>query len=154
MVAAATFTFLPPGWAQQNSPTKLLTLDLATKLAQESLAACQQSQSNGAGVDTLNMPKVLLRDDGAPASSTETAQMKATTAILYDRPSGPRSRLLPAQLAARSHCWHRERRRCVSDQGRGCNDRRPRRQRRSCLRPRRDMRQCRVGEVVRSTEVI
>jgi uncharacterized protein GlcG (DUF336 family) len=58
---------------------------------QESLAACRANgvKVTALVVDTLNMPKVLLRDDGAPASSTETAKMKATTAMLYDRPSGP-----------------------------------------------------------------
>jgi uncharacterized protein GlcG (DUF336 family) len=46
-------------------------------------------------VDSLNMPKAMLRDDGATASTTEIAKMKATTVMLYNRPSGP-----PADLPA------------------------------------------------------
>ena len=40
-------------------------------------------------VDGLNAPKAMLRDDGAAASTTEIARMKATTVMLYNRPSGP-----------------------------------------------------------------
>jgi uncharacterized protein GlcG (DUF336 family) len=31
----------------------------------------------------------MLRDDGATASTTEVAKMKATATMLYNRPSGP-----------------------------------------------------------------
>ena len=40
-------------------------------------------------VDGLNAPKAMLRDDGASASTTEAAKMKATSTMLYNRPSGP-----------------------------------------------------------------
>jgi len=40
-------------------------------------------------VDGLNAPKAMMRDDGAPASTTEVAKMKATATMLYNRPSGP-----------------------------------------------------------------
>jgi uncharacterized protein GlcG (DUF336 family) len=40
-------------------------------------------------VDGLNAAKVMLRDDGATASTAEVAKMKATAAMLYNRPSGP-----------------------------------------------------------------
>jgi uncharacterized protein GlcG (DUF336 family) len=40
-------------------------------------------------VDAMNAPKALIRDDGATASTTEVAKMKATATMLYNRPSGP-----------------------------------------------------------------
>jgi len=50
-------------------------------------------------VDALNAPKALLRADGATASTTEVAKMKATATMLYNRPSGP-ARPLPPGTAA------------------------------------------------------
>jgi uncharacterized protein GlcG (DUF336 family) len=41
----------------------------------------------------------MLRDDGASASTTEVAKMKATATMLYNRPSGP-AQPLPAGTAA------------------------------------------------------
>jgi uncharacterized protein GlcG (DUF336 family) len=77
--------------AQGVPPQKILTIDLAKTMAEAAMAACH---ANGYKVtvlvvDGLNAAKVLLRDDGATASTTETAKMKATTAMLYNRPSGP-----------------------------------------------------------------
>jgi uncharacterized protein GlcG (DUF336 family) len=50
-------------------------------------------------VDGLNAPKALLRDDGATASTTEVAKMKATATMLYNRPSGPAQALPPGTAA-------------------------------------------------------
>jgi uncharacterized protein GlcG (DUF336 family) len=44
-------------------------------------------------VDALNATKIMIRDDGATAATTEVARMKATSVMLYDRPSGPRADL-------------------------------------------------------------
>ena len=41
----------------------------------------------------------MLRDDGASASTTEVAKMKATATMLYNRPSGP-AQPLPAGTTA------------------------------------------------------
>jgi uncharacterized protein GlcG (DUF336 family) len=73
------------------SAQKVVTLDMAQTMAQEAMATCR---TNGFKVtvlvvDALNMPKALLRDDGATASTTEMAKMKATATMLYNRPSGP-----------------------------------------------------------------
>jgi len=86
VLAAAAAAFSSTASAQ-----KAVTLDLAQTMAQEAMATCR---TNGFKVtvlvvDALNMPKALLRDDGATASTTEMAKMKATATMLYNRPSGP-----------------------------------------------------------------
>jgi uncharacterized protein GlcG (DUF336 family) len=83
------------------SAQKVITVDLAQTMAQEAMATCR---ANGFKVtvlvvDALNMPKALLRDDGAAASTTEMAKMKATSTMLYNRPSGP-AQPLPAGTVA------------------------------------------------------
>lgn len=50
-------------------------------------------------VDGLNATKAMLRDDGATASTTEVAKMKATATMLYNRPSGPAQPLPPGTTA-------------------------------------------------------
>jgi uncharacterized protein GlcG (DUF336 family) len=87
----------------QSLPTqRVVTLDMAQTMAQEALATCR-----GKGlkvtvlvVDALNMPKALLRDDGATPSSTETAKMKATATMLYQRPSGTTPGVIPGTVSA------------------------------------------------------
>jgi uncharacterized protein GlcG (DUF336 family) len=71
--------------------SKVLTMDVAHTIAQEALTSCRAAgfKVTVLVVDSLNMPKALLRDDGAAASTTEVAKMKATSTMLYDRPSGP-----------------------------------------------------------------
>jgi uncharacterized protein GlcG (DUF336 family) len=83
------------------SAQKVVTVDLAQTMAQEAMATCR---ANGFKVtvlvvDALNMPKALLRDDGAAASTTEMAKMKATSTMLYNRPSGPAQPLPPGTVA-------------------------------------------------------
>jgi uncharacterized protein GlcG (DUF336 family) len=64
---------------------------LAQIMTQEAMATCR---TNGYKVtvlvvDALNMPKALLRDDGATASTTEIAKMNAYSTLMFNRPSGP-----------------------------------------------------------------
>jgi uncharacterized protein GlcG (DUF336 family) len=77
-------------WAQLPS-TKVLTMDVAQAIAQEAMAKCRADSYKVTVlvVDSLNAPKAMLRDDGATASTTEVAKMKATATMLYNRPSGP-----------------------------------------------------------------
>ena len=81
-----------PNASAQGLPTqRVVTIEMAQTMAQEALATCR---ANGIKVtvlvvDALTMPKLILRDDGATASSVETAKMKATATMLYERPSGP-----------------------------------------------------------------
>src|SRR6476661_7354619 len=88
--------------AMAQLPTsKVLTLDVAEMIAQEALAKCRADgyKVTVLVVDGLNAPKALLRDDGATASTTEVAKMKATATMLYNRPSGPAQPLPPGQTA-------------------------------------------------------
>ena len=64
---------------------------MAHTIAQEALAKCRADgyKVTVLVVDALNAPKAMLRDDGATASTTEVAKMKATATMLYNRPSGP-----------------------------------------------------------------
>jgi uncharacterized protein GlcG (DUF336 family) len=54
-------------------------------------------------VDALNSPKALLRDDGATASTTEVAKMKATSVMMFNRASGPAQPPPPGQAAPPSN---------------------------------------------------
>jgi uncharacterized protein GlcG (DUF336 family) len=73
--------------------TKVLTFDAALSIAQAAMAACRADgyRVSVVVVDGLNAVRVTLRDDGANAATSEVARMKATSAMLYDRPSGPPS---------------------------------------------------------------
>jgi uncharacterized protein GlcG (DUF336 family) len=75
----------------QLPTSKVLTLDVAQAIAQETMAKCRADgyKVTVLVVDGLNAAKVMLRDDGATASTAEVAKMKATAAMLYNRPSGP-----------------------------------------------------------------
>ena len=81
--------------------SKVLTLDVAQAIAQETLAKCRADgyKVTVLVVDGLNATKVMLRDDGATAATAEVAKMKATAAMLYNRPSGP-AQPLPAGTTA------------------------------------------------------
>jgi uncharacterized protein GlcG (DUF336 family) len=75
----------------QLPESRIITVDVAQTMAQEAMATCcaQGFKVTVLVVDSLNAPKALLRDDGANASTTEIARMKATSTMVYDRPSGP-----------------------------------------------------------------
>src|SRR6267142_2047759 len=75
----------------QLPTTKVLTMDVAQMIAQEAMAKCRSDgyKVTVLVVDGLNAPKAMIRDDGASASTTEVARMKATATMLYNRPSGP-----------------------------------------------------------------
>jgi uncharacterized protein GlcG (DUF336 family) len=79
-----------PAFAQLPN-SKILTVDVAQTIAQEAMAKCRADgyKVTVLVVDGLNAPKAMLRDDGATASTTEVAKMKATATMLYNRPSGP-----------------------------------------------------------------
>jgi uncharacterized protein GlcG (DUF336 family) len=75
----------------QLPESRVLTLDVAQVIAEGALAKCRAEglKVTVIVVDGLNAPKVLIRDDGSSAANAEVARMKATSAMLYDRPSGP-----------------------------------------------------------------
>lgn len=90
MFCAAIAALATSGFAQLPA-SRVLTLDVAETIATEAMAACRAGgyRATVVVVDHLNATRVLLRDDGATASTAEVARMKATSAMLYDRPSGP-----------------------------------------------------------------
>jgi uncharacterized protein GlcG (DUF336 family) len=85
----------------QLPPSRVLTMDVAQAIAQEAMAKCRADgyKVTVLVVDALNAPKAMLRDDGATASTTEVAKMKATATMLYNRPSGPAQPLAPGATA-------------------------------------------------------
>src|SRR5882762_2237554 len=91
VVVAAAVAALSTSMSAQLPTSKVLTLDVADAIAREAMVRCRADGFKGTVlvVDSLNAPKALLRDDGATASTTEVAKMKATATMLYNRPSGP-----------------------------------------------------------------
>ena len=100
-VFAATAAAVSPTASAQLPSSKVLTMEVAHSIAQEALAKCRADgyKVTVLVVDGLNAPKALLRDDGATASTTEVAKMKATATMLYNRPSGPPQPLPPGTAA-------------------------------------------------------
>jgi len=90
MLSAAMLAHSTIGFAQLPA-SRVLSLDVAQTIAQEAMARCRADgyKVTVLVVDGLNAPKALIRDDGATASTTEVAKMKATATMLYNRPSGP-----------------------------------------------------------------
>src|SRR6266571_5856800 len=90
-VLTAATVALTTGAFAQLPPSRVLTVDVAQTIAQEAVAKCRADgyKVTALVVDGLNAPKAMLRDDGATASTTEVAKMKATATMLYNRPSGP-----------------------------------------------------------------
>lgn len=101
-VLIAAGVALAGGARAQLPNSKVLTLDVAQAIAQEAMAKCHSEGYNVTVlvVDALNAPKALLRADGATASTTEVAKMKATATMLYNRPSGPAQPPPPGTTAA------------------------------------------------------
>lgn len=99
-LAAATAALSMSAFAQLPA-SRILTLDVAQTIAQEAMAKCRADgyKVTVLVVDGLNAPKAMLRDDGASASTTEVAKMKATSTMLYNRPSGPAQPLAPGTTA-------------------------------------------------------
>src|ERR1700689_4881310 len=85
----------------QLPASRVLTVDVAQTIAQEAMTKCRADgyKVTVLVVDALNAPKAMLRDDGATASTTEVAKMKATATMLYNRPSGPAQPLAPGTTA-------------------------------------------------------
>jgi uncharacterized protein GlcG (DUF336 family) len=101
VLTAAAATLSTSAFAQLPS-SKILTVDVAHAIAQEAMAKCRADgyKVTVLVVDALNAPKAMLRDDGATASTTEVAKMKATATMLYNRPSGPATPPPPGTAAA------------------------------------------------------
>lgn len=86
-------------WAQQLPSRKVLTLQVAERIAQDALETCR---TNGYHVSVLVLDdagrmKAFLRADGAGNATPEVARMKANSVLAFGRPSGPPPNLPPGQ---------------------------------------------------------
>ena len=101
LVLTSAMTAVSGSAFAQLPASRVLTVDVAQSIAQEAMAKCRADgyKVTVLVVDGLNAPKALLRDDGATASTTEVAKMKATATMLYNRPSGPAQPLPPGTTA-------------------------------------------------------
>jgi uncharacterized protein GlcG (DUF336 family) len=87
--------------AQGLPSTKVLTVEVAQMIAQESMANCRIGGYHVTVqvVDAGNFLKAFLRDDGANLATIDVARMKATSVILQGRASGPPANLAPGTPA-------------------------------------------------------
>ena len=101
LVLTSAMTAVSGSAFAQLPASRVLTVDVAQSIAQEAMAKCRADgyKVTVLVVDGLNAAKALLRDDGATASTTEVAKMKATATMLYNRPSGPAQPLPPGTTA-------------------------------------------------------
>ena len=102
VVLAAGAAMMTASASAQGLPSqKVVTVDLAQTMAQAAMARCRADgyKVSVLVVDSLNAAKAFVRDDGASASTVEVAKMKATSTMLYNRPSGPAQPLPPGTAA-------------------------------------------------------
>jgi uncharacterized protein GlcG (DUF336 family) len=103
LVLTAAAASLPAGaFAQEGLPTqKMLTIEVAQTIAQESVAKCRADgyKVTVTVVDSANILKAFLRDDGAPMATVEVGRMKTNSVMAFGRPSGPPANLPPGTPA-------------------------------------------------------
>jgi len=98
---AAGFALSAAALQAQLPQSRVLTLDLAQQIAQETLAKCTADgfKVTVLVVDSMSAAKVMLRADGTSPSTAKVAEMKAYSTMMYNRPSGPAQPLPPGQTA-------------------------------------------------------
>ena len=97
LILTAAVAALSTGAFAQLPTQKVLTLDVAQTIAQESLAKCRADgyKVTVTVVDGANIMKAFLRDDGAGMATVEVGRMKANSVMAFGRPSGPPPNLAP-----------------------------------------------------------
>lgn len=98
-VQAAVALFLRPALFGQLPTQKVLTIDVAQTIAREAMAKCRADGHKIAVrvVDSGNVLKAFLRDDGATSALVDLVRMKANFVIAMGIPSGPPPNLPPGQ---------------------------------------------------------
>ena len=98
---ALAAAFSAGAFAQGLPTQKVLTVDVAETIAQESMAKCRADgyKVTVTVVDGANVLKAFLRDDGASMATVEVGRMKANSVMAFGRPSGPPANLPPGQPA-------------------------------------------------------
>jgi uncharacterized protein GlcG (DUF336 family) len=101
ILTAAAIAFSAGAFAQGLPTQKVLTLDVAETIAQESVAKCRADgfKVTVTVVDSANVLKAFLRDDGAGNGTVEMGRMKANSVMAFGRPSGPPPNLPPGTPA-------------------------------------------------------
>jgi len=96
-VLAAAATLTANAFAQGLPSQKMLTIDLAQTIAQEAMAKCRADgyKVTVTVVDSSNLIKALLRDDGAARATVEIGRMKNNSVMAFGRASGPPANLPP-----------------------------------------------------------
>ncbi len=96
-IAASVFAASYPALAQELPSQKVLTLDVARTMTDAALKKCRADgyKVTVTVLDSGNILKAYVHDDGASFGTIEIGRMKAYTTIAFGRASGP-----PANLAA------------------------------------------------------
>jgi uncharacterized protein GlcG (DUF336 family) len=97
-VLAGTAAAWSASLVAQGLPTqKMLTIEVAREIAETAMMKCRADgyKVTVTVVDSANVLKAFLRDDGAPMATVEVGRMKANSVMAFGRPSGP-----PANLPA------------------------------------------------------
>src|SRR5579864_1023693 len=96
-VFAVTTALSASAFAQGLPSQKMLTIDLAQTIAQEAMARCRADgyKVTVTVVDSANLVKVLMRDDGAARATIEIGRMKDNSVMGFGRASGPPPNLPP-----------------------------------------------------------
>lgn len=97
ILLAAAATCSTGVFAQGLPSRKVLTLDVAQAIAQEAMAKCRADgyKVTVTVVDSSNIVKVLMSDDGAARATVDIGRMKINSVMAFGRASGP-----PANLPA------------------------------------------------------
>jgi uncharacterized protein GlcG (DUF336 family) len=97
ILSAAATAFSAGAFAQGLPTQKMLTIDVAETIAQESMAKCRADgyKVTVTVVDSGNVLKAFLRDDGAGNGTVEMGRMKANSVMAFGRASGPPANLPP-----------------------------------------------------------
>ncbi len=101
-IMAGALSLSACAFAQDGLPTqKMLTIDIAHMIAQEAMMKCRADgyKVTVTVVDSANILKAFLRDDGASMATVEVGRMKANSVMAFGRPSGPPANLPPGTPA-------------------------------------------------------
>ena len=101
LLTAAAAVLSANAFAQGLPSVKVLTVEVAQTIAQEAMMKCRADgyKVTVRVVDSANVLKAFLRDDGAGMGTVEVARMKANSVMSFGRASGPPPNLPPGTPA-------------------------------------------------------
>jgi uncharacterized protein GlcG (DUF336 family) len=91
VLATITALLSTSAFAQGLPTQKMLTIDVAETLAHEAMMKCRADgyKVTVTVVDSANMLKAFLRDDGSGLATAQIGRMKANSVMYFGRSSGP-----------------------------------------------------------------